>query len=76
MSCCDSAIPIGNGQTVDGEDRLPLFIGADAQLVFLLGGSTSVYSRIHIRRATYRNLLLDHFDKDIVTNAYSLPEVV
>ena len=62
--------PVGDGQTVDGEDRLPLLIGGDAHLGIFLGEVTFVHSRIHISRTMYRYLLLVHSDKDVVINAH------
>ena len=62
--------PVGDGQTVDGEDRLPLLIGGDAHLGIFLGEVTFVHSRIHISRTMYRYLLLVHSDKGVVINAH------
>ena len=62
--------PVGDGQTIDGEDRLPLLIESDAQLGIIFCEVTFVHSRIHISRITYRYLLLVHSDKGVVINAH------
>ena len=62
--------PVGDGQTVDGEDWLPFLIGGDAHLGIFLGEVTFVHSRIYISRTEYRYLFLVHSDKGVVINAH------